>query len=78
MATKKTNEIPKFFSKKVYEILRWTVAILLPGCATLIATLDNAWGWGLPMTPILATFSAFEVFVGMTFLGSKYASERTV
>lgn len=59
----------------VYEGLRWIVSIVLPAIATLIAALNAAWGWGLPIEAILATFSAVETFLGAVFLGAKIASD---
>lgn len=68
---KKTNFLPE----KVYEVLRWLVSIVLPATATLIAGLNKAWGWNLPIESILATFVAVETFLGVVFLGAKIATD---
>lgn len=76
MATKK--KLPKtnaVLPQWLYEGLRWLSAVLLPGAATLLAALNGAWGWGLPMDAILATFVAIETFIGAVFLGSKLTTD---
>lgn len=77
MATKKQTlpETSAVLPKPIYEGLRWLSAILLPGIATLLAALNGAWGWGLPMDAILATFVAVETFIGAVFLGSKLVTD---
>lgn len=65
-----------FLPEKVYEALRWIVSIVLPATATLLAGLNQAWGWNLPMDAILATFMAVETFLGVVFLGSKLATDK--
>ena len=65
-----------FLPEKVYEALRWIVSIVLPATATLIAGLNQAWGWNLPIDAILATFMAVETFLGVVFLGSKLATDK--
>ena len=65
-----------FLPPKVYEALRWIVVIVLPATATLLAGLNQAWGWNLPMDAILSTFSAVETFLGVVFLGSKIVTDR--
>lgn len=77
MATKKaklpnTNAVLPTW---LYETCRYLSAILLPGVATLLAALNAAWGWGLPMDAILATFVAVETFIGAVFLGSKLVTD---
>ena len=64
-----------FLPEKVYEVLRWVVSIVLPATATLIAGLNRAWGWNLPIDAILSTFVAIETFLGVVFLGSKMATD---
>lgn len=65
-----------FLPEKVYEVLRWLVSIVMPATATLIAGLNKAWGWNLPMDAILATFACLETFLGIVFLGSKIATDK--
>lgn len=75
MATKTTKTTKKnILPSKIYEALRWIVAIVLPAIATLVSALNATWNWGLPIEAILATFSAVETFLGAVFLGAKIAS----
>jgi ribose/xylose/arabinose/galactoside ABC-type transport system permease subunit len=60
----------------IYECLRWIVSIVLPATATLLSALNAAWCWGWQIEPILATFSAVETFLGVVFLGAKYANDH--
>ena len=64
----------KFLPTWLYEGLRWVISIVSPAVATLIAALNAAWNWGLPIEAILTTFSAVETFLGAVFLGAKIAS----
>lgn len=75
MAKKKVKY--EFLPSYIYELLRWIVSIVLPATATLIAGLNKAWSWNLPMDSILATFVTVETFVGVVFLGSKYVTDKT-
>lgn len=68
-------ETKKFLPTWLYELLRWVVSIVLPAVATLISALNAAWGWNLPIEGILATISAVGTFLGVVFLGAKFASE---
>ena len=67
-----------FLPPKLYEILRWLVSIVIPATGTLIAGLNQAWGWNLPMDAILVTFTAVDTFLGVVFLGSKIATDKKI
>ncbi len=56
---------------KVYEVLRWLVAIFMPALGVFFSTLAEAWGWDLPTQAILTTLSAIELFLGAIFGISK-------
>ena len=62
------KQVKKFLPEIEYEILRWLTWIVLPATATLIAGLNTAWNWNLPIDAILTTFVAIETFIG-TVLG---------
>lgn len=66
----------RFLPQWLYETLRWIVSIVLPATASLIAGLNTAWNWGLPIEAILATFSGVEVFLGAVFLGAKIINDK--
>jgi hypothetical protein len=56
-----------------FKVFSLAVSPLAP---TLIAGLNQAWGWNLPIDAILATFMAVETFLGVVFLGSKIATDK--
>lgn len=62
--------------QKVYEALRWLISVVLPAIAVFLATLDAAWGWGLPIEAILATISGLELFLGAIFGISKVVNDK--
>ena len=62
--------------QKVYEFLRWLIAIFLPATGVFFATLAEAWGWNLPTQAILTTLSAIELFLGAIFGISKIVNDR--
>lgn len=59
-----------------YEILRWFTWIVLPATATLIAALNSAWTWNLPIDAILSTFAAVETFIGVVLGIAKYNNDK--
>lgn len=61
---------------RLYEILRWFTWIVLPATATLIAALNAAWAWGLPIDAILSTFAAVETFIGVVLGIAKYTNDK--
>lgn len=63
---------------KLYEILRWVTWIVLPATATLIAGLNSAWNWGLPIEAILASFTTVETFIGVVLGIAKYTYDKEV
>jgi len=67
-------EPKKLLPSWLYECIRYAVCIVLPATATFIAALNEAWGWGLPIDAILATFTATETFLGAVFIIAKAAS----
>lgn len=56
---------------KLYEALRWTIAIFIPAVEVLLTALTNAWGWNLPLEAINNTLSALALFLGAIFGISK-------
>lgn len=61
---------------RLYEVLRWFTWIVLPATATLIAALNGAWAWGLPIDAILSTFAAVETFIGVVLGIAKYNYDK--
>ena len=61
---------------RLYEVRRWFTWIVLPATATLIAALNGAWTWGLPIDAILSTFAAVETFIGVVLGIAKYNYDK--
>ena len=70
--SEKNNFLPSW----LYESIRYLISIVLPATSTFIAALNAAWGWGLPIEAILATFAAAETFIGAVFVISKAISDK--
>lgn len=62
--------------KKVYEAIRWLIAIALPAVGLLITTLDNIWDLGLPAEAISSTLDAIGLFLGAIFGISKLSNDK--
>ena len=62
--------------QKVYESLRWIIAIVLPAISLLIATLANIWEWDIPSDNICLTLDAVALFLGTIFGISKVMNEK--
>ena len=62
--------------QKVYEALRWVIAIVLPAISLLIATLANIWEWDIPSENICLTLDAIALFLGTIFGISKVMNEK--
>lgn len=61
---------------KLYEVLRWVIAIVLPAIIVLLDTLANAWGWNIPVEAITTTLSAISLFLGTIFGISKLSHDK--
>lgn len=62
-------------NQKLYEIIRWTISVVLPASGVFFATLAEAWGWNLPTEAILTTISAIGLFLGSIFGISKVIND---
>ena len=62
--------------EKIYESIRWIIAIVLPALGLLITTLANIWGWEIPAEEISLTLDAIGLFLGAIFGISKIANDR--
>lgn len=63
-------------NQKVYEAIRWIIAIALPAIGILIATLTNIWGWNIPAEQISLTLDAIGLFLGTIFGISKIVNDK--
>lgn len=62
--------------QKVYEALRWLIAIVLPALGVLIVTLNNVWNLGWPAEQISLTLDAIGLFLGAIFGISKVINDK--
>ena len=62
--------------EKVYEVIRWLVAVVLPAIIVFFDTLADAWGWDIPVEAITTSLSAFELLLGTVFGISKLNHDR--
>jgi hypothetical protein len=62
--------------EKIYEAIRWIIAIVLPALGLLITTLANIWAWEIPAEEISLTLDAIGLFLGAIFGISKVINDR--
>lgn len=62
--------------QKVYEIIRWIIAIALPAIGLLIVTINSIWELGLPAEEISLTLDAIGLFLGTIFGISKVIKDK--
>lgn len=63
--------------QKVYEALRWIIAVVIPALSVLLSTLVGAWGWDIPLDSISATLSGLALFLGTIFGISKVMNDKS-
>lgn len=63
---------------KVYEAIRWTIAIALPALGILITTLTSIWEWDIPAQDISLTLDAIALFLGAIFGIAKISHDKEV
>lgn len=62
--------------QKIYEALRWIIAIVLPALGLFITTLTKIWDWNIPAEQIGLTLDAIGLFLGAIFGISKIANDK--
>lgn len=62
--------------QRTYEIIRWTIAILLPALGVLITSINAIWSLDLPAQEISLTLDAVGLFLGTIFGISKIANDK--
>lgn len=72
---KKGIGMPFTLPQKVYETLRWGIAIVLPAIGLFLELLNGVWNWNLPIEPIKSTLTGAGVFLGTIFCIS-YTSNK--
>ena len=64
-------------TKKIYETIRWTIAIILPAIGVFVVTLDSIWGLKWPAQEISLTLDALGLFLGSIFGISKIRHDKS-
>jgi len=59
-----TNAKSPFLGNSLYNFLKWTTAVGLPGVNTLYFTLSGLWGWP-DAEKVIGTIAAVNVFLGL-------------
>lgn len=62
--------------QKIYEAIRWIIAIALPAFGLLLTSLNDIWDLGLPAEAISATLDAVGLFLGAIFGISKVKNDK--
>lgn len=62
--------------QKVYEALRWIIAIALPAIGVAITSLNAIWELNLPAEQISLTLDTVGLFLGAIFGISKIANDK--
>lgn len=62
--------------QRVYEIIRWTIAIALPAISILITSLTAIWNLEVPAEQISLTLDAIALFLGTIFGISKIVNDK--
>ena len=62
--------------QKVYESLRWIIAIILPAIGVFIVSIDAIWSLGLPAEQISLTLDAVGLLLGTIFGISKVVHDK--
>lgn len=64
---------------KLYEAIRWIIAIVLPASGVLLTSLAAIWGWeNFPAEAISLTLDAIGLFLGAVFGISKVVNDREI
>ena len=62
--------------QKVYEILRWLIAIVLPAIGVFIISINSIWELGLPAEQISLSLDAIALLLGTIFGISKIVHDN--
>lgn len=57
-------------NNKTYDVLAFIQRIFFPAIATLLATLQQIWGWDIPCEEIVLTITAVDTFLGIFLKGT--------
>lgn len=74
---KKGIAMPFTLPARVYECLRWGIAIVLPAIGLFLELLNNVWNWNLPMDAIKTTLNGVAIFIGTIFCISYTTNKKS-
>ena len=63
-------------NQKLYEIIRWTIAIALPAIGVLLTSVNTIWSLNWPAEEISLTLDAAGLFLGTIFGISKIEHDK--
>lgn len=61
--------------QKLYETIRWTIAIILPAIGVFVVSIDSIWALEWPAQEISLTLDAIGLFLGTVFGISKLSHD---
>ena len=61
--------------KEIYELIRWIIALFLPGLGVLVVSINGIWNLGWPAEEISLTLDAIGLFLGTIFGISKLVND---
>lgn len=64
--------------EKLYEIIRWVVAIVLPALMVLIDTVVPLWAPAFPTEAVTTSIGAFDLFLGTIFGIAKISNDKKI
>lgn len=62
--------------QKIYELIRWLIAIVLPALGVLVMSFSNIWALNIPAEEISLTLDAIALFLGTIFGISKIINDE--
>lgn len=65
-------------NQKLYEIIRWIVAIVLPALIVLIDTVVPLWAPEFPTEQVTTSLGAMDLFLGTIFGIAKISNDRKI
>lgn len=63
--------------EKIYELIRWLIAIVIPATGILVTSLTSIWNWDFPAQQISLSLDAIGLFLGAIFGISKIVNDRS-
>ena len=61
--------------QRTYEVIRWTIAVVLPALGLFMISINDIWHLGWPANEISLTLDAMGLFLGSVFGISKVTND---